>query len=263
MRISSNYTFTPKTVKPSFGSTDRYYKTPEGKEIGNNTWVFRDDLDWKKVTQFEIGHFKKKKKVNIIQFAASDGSEGYTKIISLLENRNRHKVDKFFPIMAYDIDDHIMSKAQSGYLGISQKDLERFKTHCVEFSKYFTRKKEYTDPNGKYYRYIQSHPDMLLSPLEPFKVSDILTNKIKFELGDMFKILPTIKDDSNTILMCRNILGYFDNHIIQNFIEEAGKVLKTGSLFEVGFLEATTHNFEKMMNRNSFMKIMKNVFMKV
>ena len=49
----------------------------------------------------------------------------------------------------------------------------------------------------------------------------------------MFELLPKIKDEGNTILMCRNILGYFKNPEIESFVQEAGKVLKPGSLLKL------------------------------
>ena len=262
MKISTCYNYKPIYRQPAFGSTCRYYVTPNGKEIGNNTWILREDLEWKRLTEFEIGHFKDKEKVNIIQFASSDGSEGYTKIMSLLNNRHHKDVEKFFPIMAYDIDDHIICKANSKHLSLSDKDIERMKANNIDFRKYFTRRDIYSDPTNPHYRYLKSNPDILLGPLESFKVSEDLTSKIKFQIGDMFELLPKIKDEGNTILMCRNILGYFKNPEIESFVQEAGKVLKPGSLLEIGFLEQSTP-IKKYLGNNSFLKVMKNVFLKV
>lgn len=263
MKIFPYNNYRPVKHQPAFGSTDRYYVNEKGLEIGNNTWLFREDLDWDTLTEFEIGHFKNKEKVNIIQFAPSDGSEGYSKIMSLIGNRHRKNVDKFFPIQAYDIDEHIISKARSGYLSLSEADRTRLKMHNVNFNSYFKRRDIYSEPKNPYYRYLQSNPDILLGPLESFKVSEILTNKINFQIGDMFELLPKIKDEGNTILMCRNILGYFINPKIESFVRMANIVLKPGSLFQIGFLEEKHTPIEKYLKNNSFIKVMKNVFLKV
>ncbi len=71
---------------PAFGTNARIYKTQTGIEMGTLTYPFRDDVDWKKLTEYEINHFKNHDRVNIIQFASSDGSEAYSKIISFLES---------------------------------------------------------------------------------------------------------------------------------------------------------------------------------
>ena len=91
--------------KFSFGSCARFYTTTNGDEFGTNSWFFRDDIEWKRLAKYEKNHFCNINRVNIIQFASSDGSEAYTQIISLLENYPNKNSDKFFPIKAYDIDE--------------------------------------------------------------------------------------------------------------------------------------------------------------
>ncbi|MBD5402181.1 hypothetical protein HDR58_05210 [bacterium] len=265
--INTNFSYiVSKKNSPSFGSTDRFYVREDGKEIGNNTWLFREDLPWHELAEFEIGHFKDKEKVNIIQFASSDGSEGYTKIISLLENPKRKNVDKFFPIQAYDIDNYIVHKAQGGEIALSERDFYRLANNSISLSKYFSRiATSYDDYLYDVYRRdILSEKQAVTLPGN-FNVSDNLRDKIVFQLGDMFEILPKIKDNSNTILMCRNILGYFaDNDAkIEEFVQTAGKVLKRGSLFTIGKIDTTFTNIESLLNKNNFLKMMNNVFLKI
>lgn len=69
--------------RPSFRSMSCDYKL-NGQEMGLYTWMFRDDVNWRKLALLESVNFSNKDKVNIIQFAPSDGSEGYTQILSLL-----------------------------------------------------------------------------------------------------------------------------------------------------------------------------------
>lgn len=251
--------------KISFGSTDRFYKTDSGKEIGNNTWLFREDLSWKDLAEFEISNFKNKDRVNIIQFASSDGSEGYTQIISLLENSKRKDVSKFFPIQAYDIDDLITAKARSGQISLSAKDMAKFRSNSIQWSEYFIRKHSKFIPADTYQKILQANPDEIFGPLESFRVSDKLRDKITFKIGNMFEILPNIKDNSNTIILCRNILGYFQDEPekIEEFIKTASKVLKNGSLLVIGKLDTDLTNIDSILQKNSFLKMQKNVYVKV
>lgn len=249
----------------SFGSTDRFYKTESGKEIGNNTWLFRDDLDWRAFVDFQIRHFLGKENVNIIQFASSDGSEGYTHIMALLENSKRKNVDKFFPIQAYDIDNFMVKKAKSGQIRLLQKDIEGLRNNFINPSVYFERQPFPFNLPEQTLKQIQHNPYQILTTNDTFKVSNVLTDKISFNQGNMFNILPKIKDNSNTIIMCRNILGYFheEPNIVEGFIEDASKVLKTGSLFVIGKLDTDLLKIEGILNKNSFIKVMRNVYMKV
>ena len=266
MKIITAYTWSANTKKPvSFGSTDRYYKTSTGKEIGNNTWLFRGDIKWQNLAEFEISNFRHKDKVNIIQFASSDGSEGYTQIMALLENKKQKDVSKFFQIQAYDIDDFIIKKAASGEISLAEKDTLQLKKHSIDISKYFTRAPFPFNLTDSQIQTLENNPYKIIGPRDVFKVSETLKSKISFNKGDMFKILPEIKDDSNTIVLCRNILGYFHDepNILKDFINTAERVLKQGSLFIIGNLDCEITNVESLLLKDSFIKIMKNVFLKI
>ena len=74
--------------KISFKSTERCYRLCADcfdMNMGNLTYLFRQDIDWLKLAKYQHDLFKDKDKVNIVQFAASSGAEAYTQIISLLE----------------------------------------------------------------------------------------------------------------------------------------------------------------------------------
>lgn len=230
--------------KPAFRSISCEYKL-NGKEMGLYTCMFRQDLDWQRLARFELENFKDKDKVNIIQFAPSDGSEGYTKILSLMQ-ANPLEAEKFFPIQAFDINENIVKCANSGYINLSKKDLERMDDIRIPGIKYFTMFSIYND-------YLPSVDKSL------YKVGDELTRRIQFNTGDMFEILPKIKDDSNTIILCRNSLDYYESDEIIKFIKQASKVLKEGSLLITGALEQI--DFIKLsMRQHGFTEIMKNVY---
>ncbi len=264
MKILPIYNSFNTQNKINFGSTDRFYKTDRGKEIGNSSWIFREDINWRDFSEFLIHNFRNKEQVNIIQFAASDGSEGYTQIISLLENPNKKDVSKFFPIQAYDIDDFIVTKAQSGKINLGVNDIARLRTNSIPRSKYFIRKPLTFVPENLYQKVLQSNPDEIFGVRDVFEVSDILQDKIIFDMGDMFKILPEIKDDSNTVILCRNILGYFHDEPekIEKFIQTASAVLEKGSVFVIGKLD-TDYGVDKILKENSFLKMQNNVYMKI
>ena len=66
-------------------------------------------------------HFKDNENVQLVQFGASDGSEAYTMIISLL--KKGEEAYKFFPIKAYDIDKDIFKASCSGLLNLNRNDI--------------------------------------------------------------------------------------------------------------------------------------------
>lgn len=53
MKIQQITNYQQYPNKFSFGSCARFYKTSNGDEIGTNSWLFRDDVDWKRLAKYE------------------------------------------------------------------------------------------------------------------------------------------------------------------------------------------------------------------
>ncbi len=228
----------------NFCSNNRVYHAENGNPISTYTKMFRADLAWEDYTDFMVRHFKDKDKVQILQFAASDGSEAYTQIITLLEN---HKdTDKFFPIMAYDIDKEIYDVSKSGLLKISESDKTKFKIAKIDFDKYFQK--------SSCNLFIEDDT----SQGETYEVLPILKEKVKFHNDDMFKVLRDHEDEGNTVLLCRNILDYFTDRQIDIFTTIAAYKLKKGSLFVIG--EIDRHRVDVYLQQKGFVKVMPGVY---
>lgn len=236
---------------PAFGTTTRVYKDSSGDEFKCNSWLFRQDVNWQKLTEYEAANFADKDRVNVVMFAASDGSEAYTKIISHFEN-NREQAHKFLPITAYDIDAEILKAAKSGLINTCMVDRMLLQVNSKNYNNYFKE----TDK-----KLIIPQDSKLQSP-KTFKVKGILTKNVRFLQGDMFQKIKEIQDNSNTVLMCRNILGYFLNDKIEEFIALASSVLKPKSLFVIGDHDSRFFDINSCMEHFNFQQIMKNVYRK-
>ncbi len=250
------------TKLPSFKSNSRSYTQWNLDTMNCTTCMFRDDLNWRGFSNFVLKNFNDKDKVNIVMFAASDGSEAYTTIISLLENSDDKKcsVKKFFPIKAYDIDDEIINAAKSGYINTRSFERMNLLTNCDNYYKYFS--------NADRPLVINSDPASMnlnnggYCDLKTLKAKRILTDNVKFDYGDMILKLRELKDDSNTVLMCRNVLGYFENDKIEDFVKLASNKLKKGSIFVIGQHDSVLFNIDECLKQNGFEKIMTNVYKK-
>lgn len=237
-----------------FCSNTRVYRADNGNPIGTYTRIFRDDLEWERFTDFMVKHFKDKENIQFVQFASSDGSEAYTQIMTLLENHNN--IDKFFPIKAYDIDKEICDASKSGLLNINNTDKSKFAERNIDFNKYFTSTNEE----------LQIKNDTLTdaaqqkNPSKTYKVSKTLTEKVKFENADMFKILRNHKDKSNTVLMCRNVLFFLSDRELDHFTTLAACNLKKGSLFVLG--EHDQYQVASSLQSKGFVRVMPNVYVK-
>lgn len=243
MKIS----FSP--YNPTFQSNTRnYYIEDKNQRIGTMSFLFREDFEWKEFSDYIINHFKNQNRVNMVQFAASDGSEAYTQIISLLEFQKN--TDKFFPIKAYDIDKEVINAAKSGLINIDKNDITALKDHSIIFEKYF-------EPCDKK---LTLSNDSLEQFTKTYKVSKKLTDLVNFHEADMFNILKTLEDESNTIVMCRNVLGYFSDHKCEDFIRLASQKLKRGSLFVIGLDDYKKANLDRMIQHYSFIPVFKNLY---
>lgn len=241
---------TSKAATPSFGTNNRRYTNAIGDEIGCNTWLFRDDINWEKLAKFELKHFKDKPKVNIVQFACSDGSESYTKIMSLMEQATETSAKKFLPIRAYDIDEEILNAAKSGILNTCMLDRIELQIHTENYEDYFTRVPLFLNIKN----------DIELQSKKVLKAKKILTDNVRFEKADMYKKIKEINDNSDTVLMCRNILGYFENDKIENFVNLVAKQLKKDSIFVIGEHDVKNSNIKDLLNSKGFQEVMTNVY---
>ena len=88
----------------------------------NSTEFFRRDFPWDNIGKVFTKHFPKGE-VCIHNFACSDGSEAYSLIIALIEQLGEKKADRFFPIIASDIDKDIVKMAASGKISATANDI--------------------------------------------------------------------------------------------------------------------------------------------
>lgn len=239
--------------KISFGTSGRYYTDKNGDEFGTNSWLFREDIDWRRLSKYSKNHFHNKNRVNIIQFASSDGSEAYTQIISLLENYPEKDAEKFFPIKAYDIDEEIINAAKSGLINTCLADRMNIQMNTDDYTRYFaeTQEKLFIKDN------------INLQSQKTLKVKNILKSRVQFERADMYNILANLNDDSDTILMCRNVLGYFENDRVEKFVKIVANKLKTGSLFVIGDHDTKNSFIDRFLKENNFMRVIKHVYQKL
>ena len=252
-----NYNF-QKPSKQTFRSNFRVYNVDNGRKMGTITSPFRKGVNWKEFADYGIKNFQDKEKVNIVQFASSDGSEAYTMIISLLENKCNYNVEKFFPILACDIDAEVIKAANSGLINLSQKNIELINKNINNFAEYFI-------PSDKNLNIVndcilKAFPD---DNIKTFKVANKLTKNVIFNQADMYDILFSLRDNSNTIILCRNVLGYFNDNIIRSTVHILSKKLKEGSLFVIGELETSNTLIESYLENKGFIKVMKDVYRKI
>ena len=161
----------------------------------NYTTFFRDDVsDWNATAKTLSNAFRDTDKVNVYNFACSDGSEPYSLAISLIETLGEEEAKKFFPINALDIDSIILNKAKKGELFCSNKDIKKIN--------------KYTSSNmDKYFEKVfdLGESDTIV------RVLPILKDKIKFEKANFTEKIKQI-DTPNNLILCRNFWRYLPHN---------------------------------------------------
>ncbi|MBR2386512.1 hypothetical protein IKA92_04365 [bacterium] len=182
--------------------------------VSNSTNFFRDDIDWAGFGHVLEELFPNDKKVNVYNFACSDGSEPYSLAITLIEDLGEERAKRYFPIRATDADPIIINTAKSGKIFAAGKDIENLKEmtkHKVD--KYFYSKKV----QGGYI----------------LEAKDILKNNIIFEKEDFATGLNNIKKE-NSLILCRNFWGYLGTEEIMECAKKLHKKIDETSIILIG-----------------------------
>lgn len=266
MKILPSYSNTNN----SFGSNSRIYSMSNTKfknktsspEMKTTTRFFREDLCWKNFIAYILDNFKNSNAVNIISYGASDCSEAYSMVIALIESTKN--AQKFFPIKAYDCDKEIIKSAMKGRIKITENDKSEISKFTNNFGKYFTRTDKCINiPNDILVP--SSAPNPLLRKFyttNNYIVSPVLKSRVNIQEGDAFELVNTLEKDTDTIVLCRNFLPYFNNDTILEFFKTVSSKLKKDSILVFGLADDADIPLDLFLNKFGFKKVMQYVYQK-
>ena len=212
----TTYQIGQNTVVKPFYDSDLFFCDSKDCQIkaSNFTYFFRNDLNWESLTRFLDTHFKNNDKVNVYNFACSDGSEACSLAISLIENLGEERARRFFPIKASDKDEAIIEQAKTFEFFAEEHDLERINRATKwNVGKYF----EVSPTKGGY----------------TLKAKDILRKNITFEQKDFYHGLDDVKG-KNKLILCRNFWPYMGENEILKCAQKLHKKLNENSLAIIG-----------------------------
>ena len=218
-------TYLPDTaVKQSF--YDGYVRT--------STNMFREDMNWIDLLKYALFKFMDTDKINTYSLGASDGSEAYTFATLLMHRLSEKMYNKFFPIIAVDIDDQMINAANSRKINIHDFEFASVnRNYHINLHDYFINKKksiqidnddaDWTE-KGKFHSY------------EPI---DELKRAVKFKKSDVLTEINKMEDKGTSLIFCRNIFPYMSTGYRNDVISAAENKLKRGSLFILGDYDHT------------------------
>jgi len=182
-----------------------YYTTTE---------FFRSDLNWEDFVNYLDNEYKYANKVNIICHACSNGEEPYSLAI-LLKERFQNKSEKFFPIIAKDLNFENISLAKKGVYSLTSEDISGICLHSNnKLNKYF-------DIIGADWRYYYAKAKNAVKDSVIFSCTDIR--------DDVDNIPP-----KNTVLLCRNFWPYLSSKDRKLLAQKLYKQLDKSSMLVLG-----------------------------
>ncbi len=186
----------------------------------NVTSFFREASQWEYLKTYLSTC--KEKKLRIWSSACSSGQEPYTVAIFLKENLNDFK-SWDIKILATDLSNDILMKAIKGVY--SDKEIEGLTK--TQLQKYFEK-------SGTNYIVKQEIKDMII-----FKSFNLVTGNYSI-----------FKNKFNLIL-CRNVMIYFDKKTQLDVINNLNKLLNKGNLLLLGHSESITNRVASLKGASS------------
>ena len=173
----------------SFGT---YYNTVYAGKTDNvlyrnDTMLFRSDINWNTLTEHITQDNSPKK---IYCYACSDGSEPYSLAIMMINKLGYNNAKQYFPIIAKDIDENVISMAKNDDILLERADLHKLS--------------RYQPQTGL--QYITPFKNMGRG-VHKCKVNKLLSDCILFEKGDLLKDIDSL-NMNNSVLMFRNAWPY-------------------------------------------------------
>ena len=206
----------------------------------NDTMVYRNDISWNKLHEFITNKYKNTPKVNVYNYACSDGSEAYSLAIDIIHRtENQEDAEKFFPIIAKDFDPVPLDDAKSHKILLDDIDKKIIEHRSNgNFNKYFKNigRKTYNinKYNGVYYH-----------------IKPELADKIQFSRANILEDVKNIKPD-NSIVMCRNCWPYLSSMERKALAQKLYNQLDTSSVVMLGEYDEKASNAFSIMLDTGF-----------
>ncbi len=220
-----------------------------GKVVNRGTTtLLRHDLDFDKLVLFLVNKYCNVKKVNVINYACSNGAETYSFITMLFHMFGKTKIpNKFIPVIAKDIVQEHIDAAKGGKFEISSIE--------AAYINYFLPQKAYRN----YFKQNRKNlENSILTIKERFK------KMVNFKKGNILRDAPKI-DFHNTVLFARNFWPYLKPKYREKLARTLSERMDSTSTLIIGNFDKDRCNLQKLLEENGFVesKKVENVFEKI
>lgn len=199
----------------------------------NTTEFFRDPTVWIEFEEKVIPHLKKLDRIKVMHVGCSYGHEPYSMLMMLNEHQLLAKVE----IMATDLNSDVLLTAKEGRFRYFI-DAEYLKNFDLVLNR---DPLNYNVPYDKYF---------IIDPVKDIlRVRPQFIGKIKFYKHDLVHD-PIPDKDSFDVIMCRNLLIYFNMELQNKVLFKFYKALKLNSFLILGYHESIIGSMSQYFNKN-------------
>lgn len=205
----------------------------------NTTELFRSPTVWHSVKYRILPKLKDNEKIDIWHAGCSTGQEIYSMLILLNELNLLHKTN----IYATDINNDVLEKAQKG------EYIYRFNIEYLQNFDEVIRKNPYNFEEYKnipYSKYLNINQND-----DKICIKDFLKNKVIFKKQDLVK-RENIFNKKFDLIMCRNVLIYFNLKLQSNVLKYFYENLKFPGYLVLGYHESILGNEAMKFHKKHF-----------
>jgi len=191
----------------------------------NTTELFRNPKLWQTLRYRVLNKFAENRRINIWHAGSSTGQEVYSMLILLNEMQLLEKTN----IFATDINTDVLEYAKKGVYNY-RFNMEYFDNFDEVIRKNpFNYEDAYDVPYSKYFK-IEKKNDTI-------KIKDFLKNKIIWKKHDLVNE-KNIYETKFDLILCRNVLIYFNSKLQEKVIETFYNSLYNGGCLLIGMHES-------------------------
>jgi chemotaxis protein methyltransferase CheR len=217
--VNDNRLATPDLIKKMTKNKDFLEKTVRDITV-NTTELFRDTDIWLAIKEKIIPAFKEKEMINIWHAGCSSGQEVYSMLILL----NEFDLMKKTIVLGTDLNTDVLEEAKKGTYKFNFN-----KNYVDNFNTVFNPNDEIKVPFEKYFDINKSKDTMTIKP--------ILSGKAMFRKHDLVTE-PNKFDTQFDLIICRNVLIYFNNDLQNNVFDLFHKSLNNNGTLLIGLHES-------------------------
>ncbi len=183
----------------------------------NDTFFFRPNPSWKELTSLLEFKFSDVPKVNVYDYACSNGSEAYTFLMEMFSECSENFVKKFLPVIAKDVDPVAIKKATQRGIAMETAEINSINMHTRNnFTKFFNE-------SG----FISDDEEVVYVP------KPILKDNVIFSQANILNDIENIEPE-NTVVFARNFWPYLLAQERVELAQKLGERLKSNSVIVFG-----------------------------